>query len=43
MSDRSGTEERKKTKVIMVRVAPDEFDVLQERALDTGTTIPEYL
>lgn len=43
MSDRSGTEERKKTKVVMVRVAPDEFDVLQERALDAGTTIPEYL
>lgn len=43
MTARSGTEERRKTKIIMVRVAPDEFDALQERAQDTGTSVPEYL
>ncbi|HDR9482854.1 TPA: mobilization protein [Burkholderia aenigmatica] len=43
MSARSGTEERRKTKIIMVRVAPDEFDALQERSQDTGTSVPEHL
>ncbi|WP_422393307.1 plasmid mobilization protein [Mycetohabitans rhizoxinica] len=43
MSTRSGIRERKKTKVIMVRAASDESDVLRERAQNTATTIPEYL
>jgi len=43
MNVRSGSEARKKSKLVMVRVTPEDYDELRSRALDTGTTVPEYL
>lgn len=39
----SGSENRQKTKHIMVRVTPDQLENLREKALDCGATVPEYL
>ena len=39
----SGSEERQKTKHVMVRVTPEQLDTLCEKAKDSGVTVPEYL
>lgn len=36
-------EKRKKSEIIMVRVAPDDHEALRQRAQDTSMTIPAYL
>ncbi|MBU2714528.1 plasmid mobilization protein MobA, partial [Zooshikella harenae] len=39
----SQSENRKKTKIIMVRVTEDEKEALEEKASDTGVSVPEFL
>ncbi|ALR07865.1 mobilization protein (plasmid) [Xylella fastidiosa] len=39
----SGSEERQKTKHVMVRVTPEQLASLREKATDSGVTVPEYL
>lgn len=39
----SGSESRRMTKQIKVRVTPEQKGVLTEKALDCGITVPEYL
>lgn len=36
-------EKRKKTELIMVRVAPDDHETLRQRAQDACMTVPAYL
>lgn len=44
MSDRSGTETRRRTEQVSVRMDLDEMMKISENALNAGfTTIPEYL
>lgn len=38
-----GSEKRKKTCMLMVRVTPEEKETLQQRAQDVALTVPEYL
>ncbi len=39
----SGSENRRMTRHIMVRTTPDQLAMLQEKALDCGVSVPEYL
>ncbi|APO88904.1 plasmid mobilization protein MobA [Xanthomonas euvesicatoria pv. euvesicatoria] len=39
----SGSEERQKTKHVMVRATPEQLAALREKANDSGVTVPEYL
>ncbi len=43
MTGRSGSETRRKCKLVMVRVTPEDFEALGQRAKDAGLTLPEYL
>lgn len=36
-------EKRKKSEIIMVRVAPDDHEALRQRAQDASMTVPTYL
>ena len=39
----SNSENRKRTKIIMVRVTPREHEMIESKSQDTGITVPEFL
>jgi len=43
MTTRSGSETRQKTRRILVRAAPEEHELLVQKARDCGISLPAYL